>query len=75
MVFYIDTCNSFSPSRMVHILHGLLDSNLGKTSVSVEEALKLVVCSRVHDIFLLLRMLNEIDSILNRRNEVQFGYV
>lgn len=62
VVFYIDTCNSFSPSRLAEVLCGLHETKREETRISIEEALKLVMCYRVHDVFTLLQLLHQMDE-------------
>ncbi|KAI5054772.1 hypothetical protein GOP47_0029917 [Adiantum capillus-veneris] len=62
VVVYIDTCNSFSPSRLCDVLLGLLGSKSNETWSNIAEALKLVMCYRVHDVFSLLELLHQMDK-------------
>ncbi|MCO5606816.1 hypothetical protein L7F22_061007 [Adiantum nelumboides] len=66
VVLYIDTCNSFSPSRLLEVLCCLLESKRNDTWTSITQALKLVMCYRVHDVFSLLELLHQMDESFTR---------
>lgn len=78
MVFYIDTCNSFSPLRLADVSRSLLDSKgeqyFMQTQKGLEETLKLVVCYRVYDVFSLLALLQQMDASFTEINEGIDGF-